>query len=273
MAPRHGKEKFQRALEMIQYIDYAAGASVHEQALYEDAVRTAAKEVQPAVVSAILANWKATGLGHGDSAESVMAKNIRNITVAVESKQGKARLVYAFPKLGEVANYKMDEYKSKEKQWGRSKQTRSAYVVAGALNFGSVRFSGPGWALREKRNVQGDYFGKTRTPVGAKAKRTIKKVVLTGTASARAVEAVRSGYSARTTASITQAKRKRNVPVALGLRGVNTIFAREGAAGLTVHTNNGIRVTQGKEFWKLTTAQENDISAAFMEAFRKARMG
>jgi hypothetical protein len=261
------REKFDRAFELSQYIERAIKSDdAKDEVNYQRAVQLAAKKLQPDVVRCVLENWAAAGLGHGAGGGGEMAGALKKTRVFAKLKGKTVRLSYLL--------WAKDVYYDPKKYQGvdgrppvKSGAGRKVplFTVAGSLNYGSVRFIGKQFKQREKIDLEGRLLGFTRTPVGAKAKRTIKKIAMTGTATDRAVNAVRKGYT-RKGRRLTQ-----GIAIETGSKGVE--FATQGKTGTTVHLNGGMVVTPPTNFWKLTTRQQSFLGTRFLEELGKMLAG
>lgn len=240
-------QDFQRAFELTQLIETAREGGEDEQAAYARKVMQAAESLRPYVVRCLMENWTATGLGHG--ASGTMADNLQRVIIRATINGTKVKLQYFMPT-------DASDYFSKKRT-----NKRSAFVVAASLNYGSVRFTGQ-WQKRAVYDmIHGEQTGWTKTPVGRKAKATIKKIAYTGKASKRATAALESGYTRKNGTQMTQ-----------GIQLGGATFATQGKTGTTVHFGNGAQgvvVTPAKEFWKLTTRQQVYIGERFLEALTK----
>jgi hypothetical protein len=134
------------------------------------------------------------------------------------------------------------------------------YAMAGALQYGAVRFPKKDRKMRDVVDVvTGAITGvTTRGPMGARAKRSIKKLALTGKISNRARMAIEKGKTVNGR-TVTEG-------YALGTQDFAKI--RTDGAEKSVYFSSGVVVVAGRKFFYLTPSQSERLSKAFLDALQ-----
>jgi hypothetical protein len=233
----NAREKFQRAFELRQYVEnMQVSDNQLYSALYENAARDAATQIEGLVGRCLVENWRAAGLGK----TGTMERNLSHprVFAKVDGKRIQLRMYMDPLSVG---------YNAK----GGS---RSAFVVAAALNYGAVRMP------KETRPivdiVTGASWGESRrAPIGRAAKATIKKIALAGSASKRATEALARGYRLKKSGKV----------LTEGMDLGHVEFARQTRMGTTVHFSSKTTVIPPKKFFYLTTRQNSVIGTQYLK--------
>jgi len=229
----NAREKFQRAFELRQYVEVL---QVSDDQLYSEAYQRAAdlaaEQLAPYVGNCLLENWRGAGY---QSRTGTMEGNLKSPVVKATVRGKTIRLQY-------YMNPQSKPYD--QKTAGGKTEKKSAFTVAGALNYGAVRMTK---AVRKVRDSTGlinkmDY----RAPIGSAAKRTIKKIAMTGTASARAIKRLTLG---------TRSKYS-DEPLTHGFHLGKVIFAKQNMRmGTSVHFSSSTVVIPAKVFFQLKPSQ------------------
>lgn len=223
-----------RALE-----DFKIEDDIIAEALYEDAARSAAKAIEPFVGRCLVENWKKAGLGKTGLMERTLSMPV--VVAKVSGKKIRLRM-YMNPLAPSYVDKKGNR--------------KSAFTVAASLNFGSVRMP------KVQRGVVDLPTGKVgdiraRSPIGGRAKKTLKQLALTGKASKARMRALLEGYKLKSGERVTE-----------GYNPGKVEFAKHNQKlGDTVHMSGGAVVIPGKEFFYLDTRQTSTIGQKFVELF------
>jgi len=135
------------------------------------------------------------------------------------------------------------------------------YTVAGSLNFGAVRVP------KERRKKQDLSTGKITVEkqdvIGAKAKRTVKKVALGQAVSSRAVNAVEEGRRFKKFNEKKSGKVAKNPRKSVKGFGVSVVSETSSSA----KTTGGAVVIKPRPFFEFTETQKAMLSESFVRVF------
>lgn len=195
----------------------------------------AVKDLEPVARQMLLANYDQTGLGDTGRLRSVIARTVIEARISGRTVSIAARLPAG------VSPYESTGSKS------------DFYTVAASLNFGAVIMK------RAARQIMDLPTGKTKTgvraPIGAKAKRTLKKIALGGDVSERARESIEQGRTARGLNSGAQ------------IVGGYGVGVKKSESKTAVKMTGGATVIKPRPFYRFTAAQQAELGALFSESF------
>jgi hypothetical protein len=218
----------------VQDIGKAAQGGTPEVVLQEAYMR-AATSVAPMIIGMIRLNMHTAGI---KSRTGKLAAAINNIRVFAGSD---GSLVIRMPPGA-----------------GQYKGGSDAYEVWASLNYGSVR---PPRTARTMVDLPtGSPTGSTGGAVGAKAKRTLKKIALGKRTTKRAREAVERGRVSRRGQQLSH--------------GVSTKVTSEDESSVKLGEGKAQTVvTKPKPFFTLTESQRRKVQEAYAEAFARGFLG
>lgn len=199
----------------FQRLERIAGSSLTAD-IIQEAARRAAETVRPIIIGYIQANLRAAGI---QSRTGKLDQAVQSIIVESDRQ---ARLIIRFP--AGIGNYENGS---------------DPYEAWAAIEHGAVRM--PRVKRRVVDVVTGSAVVRKESPIGSKAKRTIKKARLGEEVSQRALDAVDSGR-------ILQRGRNRGMPI------VEDIAVNDPV------------VVRPKPFFQLQPAQRAQVQAAYADA-------